>query len=422
MLGKYHKMFATAIFFLCTGPLAFGIKVKGKEGQHITLPCTYSVTSSSDITTMCWGRDSCPKSKCNQPIIYTDGYKVTFSSSDKYQLIGEIRNGQVSLTIMNAKLEDQGTYCCRVEHHGWFNDMKLNIELQVDKAPPTRPPTTKPKPTSAKRKTPPPATTAVQPLTTTYGTITKLEPKDLPAETTSVMPDDAWMKTTSEYVFETTGITASSQFSNPSTAETDVENELETLHTEGNTVTHSQSTRPAWVSTVDNLYPPSEEDSGKNDATTLRMDDNKNVNWTSAFPTSESGDMNITERIQEDWNSDLFSGNNVQEKMKTENSLHIVLIAISLSVIIVAAVILLLLKLKGKQRGMYPFQTDPSLELVANAEDPITEKELTACRANNTDASYLMDEAETDKFSSKKPETDRLGSKESVTDRLGSEE
>ncbi|XP_063301461.1 T-cell immunoglobulin and mucin domain-containing protein 4-like isoform X2 [Pelobates fuscus] len=389
MLGKYHKMFATAIFFLCTGPLAFGIKVKGKEGQHITLPCTYSVTSSSDITTMCWGRDSCPKSKCNQPIIYTDGYKVTFSSSDKYQLIGEIRNGQVSLTIMNAKLEDQGTYCCRVEHHGWFNDMKLNIELQVDKAPPTRPPTTKPKPTSAKRKTPPPATTAVQPLTTTYGTITKLEPKDLPAETTSVMPDDAWMKTTSEYVFETTGITASSQFSNPSTAETDVENELETLHT---------------------------------DATTLRMDDNKNVNWTSAFPTSESGDMNITERIQEDWNSDLFSGNNVQEKMKTENSLHIVLIAISLSVIIVAAVILLLLKLKGKQRGMYPFQTDPSLELVANAEDPITEKELTACRANNTDASYLMDEAETDKFSSKKPETDRLGSKESVTDRLGSEE
>ncbi|KAG8438873.1 hypothetical protein GDO86_005168 [Hymenochirus boettgeri] len=113
--------------------LTWGFKMSGMEGQPITLPCTYQVNGDSDLTTMCWGRDSCPNSRCNKPLIWTDGRQVTFRSMDRYQLNGPILKGTVSLTIESLTLQDQGTYCCRVEHAGWFNDMKLNIDLVVKK-------------------------------------------------------------------------------------------------------------------------------------------------------------------------------------------------------------------------------------------------------------------------------------------------
>ncbi|XP_078506875.1 hepatitis A virus cellular receptor 1 homolog [Lissotriton helveticus] len=106
--------------------------VRGAVGQSITLSCTYPVIAWSDVTTMCWGRGRCPYSRCNNEILNTDGWKVTQSESTRYRMKGDIPGGDVSLTIEDVGTADAGTYCCRVEIPGWFNDLKLTQSFEVD--------------------------------------------------------------------------------------------------------------------------------------------------------------------------------------------------------------------------------------------------------------------------------------------------
>lgn len=82
---------------------------------------------------MCWGKGECPKSKCNDELLHTNGRKVLSRKSSKYELRGSIRRGDVSLTIFNTNEGDSGVYCCRVEVPGWFNDVKKNIHLQLSR-------------------------------------------------------------------------------------------------------------------------------------------------------------------------------------------------------------------------------------------------------------------------------------------------
>uniref|UniRef100_A0A8C6J026 Uncharacterized protein n=1 Tax=Melopsittacus undulatus TaxID=13146 RepID=A0A8C6J026_MELUD len=124
-----------ALLILFTGPTVSESVVKGEAGQNVTVPCFYSVKSTQDITSMCWGRGSCPSSKCYQPIIWTDGWKVTVQYDSRYTLEGNLLVGDVSLTITNATEADSGTYCCRVEIPGWFNDQRSNHEVVIEKAP-----------------------------------------------------------------------------------------------------------------------------------------------------------------------------------------------------------------------------------------------------------------------------------------------
>ncbi|XP_071615244.1 hepatitis A virus cellular receptor 2 isoform X6 [Heliangelus exortis] len=123
------------LLLLCTGPTVLGSHVKGEVGQNITVPCSYSVKVKQDITSMCWGRGSCPVSKCYQTIIWTDGWKVTEQHNSRYMLKGDLLRGDVSLTIVNAQEADSGIYCCRVEIWGWFNDQTSNHEVVIEKAP-----------------------------------------------------------------------------------------------------------------------------------------------------------------------------------------------------------------------------------------------------------------------------------------------
>jgi len=105
--------------------------VRGVIGQPVRLPCFYQVMRHKDISDMCWGRGPCPNSKCNNKILHTTGNRVTFRKSQRYDLRGYISYGDVSLTIGKVKAEDAGTYCCRVEIPGWFNDIKQNMRLEV---------------------------------------------------------------------------------------------------------------------------------------------------------------------------------------------------------------------------------------------------------------------------------------------------
>ncbi|XP_036900893.1 hepatitis A virus cellular receptor 1-like [Sturnira hondurensis] len=124
----------TGLILLWTGTAVSQPRVDGVVGQAVTLPCTYSTAQGT--TSMCWGRGACALSQCLNQLIWTDGHRITFQKSRRYNLKGVISQGNVSLTIEDAAQSDSGTYCCRVEHSGWFNDLKVNILLDVKPAPP----------------------------------------------------------------------------------------------------------------------------------------------------------------------------------------------------------------------------------------------------------------------------------------------
>ncbi|XP_064243824.1 hepatitis A virus cellular receptor 1 homolog isoform X2 [Passer domesticus] len=130
-----HICLNWALLVLLTGSTVSGFIVMGEAGQNITVPCHYSVRNRDSITSMCWGRDRCPSSKCSQPIIWTDGWRVTEQHSSRYQLKGDLQKGDVSLTIVDARETDSGSYCCRVEIPGLFNDQLINLEVVVRKGP-----------------------------------------------------------------------------------------------------------------------------------------------------------------------------------------------------------------------------------------------------------------------------------------------
>ncbi|NXF16216.1 HAVR1 protein, partial [Rhodinocichla rosea] len=129
-----HICLTWVLLVLLTGSTVSELIVIGEVGQDITVPCRYSVRDRNSITSMCWGRARCPSSKCSQPIIWTNGWRVTEQHSSRYQLKGDLQRGDVSLTIMDAREADSGTYCCRVEIPGLFNDQLINHKVVVKKA------------------------------------------------------------------------------------------------------------------------------------------------------------------------------------------------------------------------------------------------------------------------------------------------
>ncbi|KFQ43757.1 T-cell immunoglobulin and mucin domain-containing protein 4 [Nestor notabilis] len=163
--------------------------ITGVIGQAVKLPCFYQVARRKDISDMCWGRGPCPNSKCNNKVLHTTGNRVTFRTSQRYSLQGYISYGDVSLTIAKVQSEDAGTYCCRVEIPGWFNDIKRNIQLEVIRAPPVITTTTRKAPVSPRvfRKTTfaLPATSDDQTTAETPVLLTTTVPKATPATTES---------------------------------------------------------------------------------------------------------------------------------------------------------------------------------------------------------------------------------------------
>ncbi|NXK34442.1 TIMD4 protein, partial [Piprites chloris] len=145
--------------------------VTGVTGQPVRLPCNYQVTRRTGVSDVCWGRGSCPNSKCRNMILETHGSTVRSRKSWRYDLQGSISTGDVSLTIGVVEAADAGIYCCRVEIPGLFNDIKKNIRLEVARAPPVMTTTTRKAPVSPKgfRKTTfaPQATSDLQPTAQT---------------------------------------------------------------------------------------------------------------------------------------------------------------------------------------------------------------------------------------------------------------
>ncbi|XP_036608531.1 T-cell immunoglobulin and mucin domain-containing protein 4-like isoform X2 [Trichosurus vulpecula] len=175
--------------FFCPEAQAISTTVMGFLGHSVQLPCSYSV-SNRQTYVMCWGKDACPSSKCGSGIIRTNGRQVTWSKSSKYQLRGNIGRGDVTLTIQNANVGDIGTYCCRIEVPGWFNDIKKEVFLRLERAPTT----------TTRRTTTTRQTTTTHPTTTHPLTTTQLATTLLPATThlsTTSLPATTHLSTTS---------------------------------------------------------------------------------------------------------------------------------------------------------------------------------------------------------------------------------
>uniref|UniRef100_A0A8D2CZ74 Ig-like domain-containing protein n=1 Tax=Sciurus vulgaris TaxID=55149 RepID=A0A8D2CZ74_SCIVU len=125
-----HNYYVLVFSFSLAVPVTSEITVRSFLGQSVTLPCLY-LSWSQNSNSMCWGKGQCPKSKCSQEILHTDGTRVISSTSAKYRLRGNIQRGDLSLTISNTNEGDSGVYCCRIEVPGWFNDVKKNIRLVI---------------------------------------------------------------------------------------------------------------------------------------------------------------------------------------------------------------------------------------------------------------------------------------------------
>ncbi|XP_053188055.1 hepatitis A virus cellular receptor 1 homolog [Scomber japonicus] len=111
-------------------------KVVGRAGEDVTLSCKYDIKKHGP-TAACWGRGPVSTFGCNNQIISTDGYKVTTRAPSRYQLLGRLEDGDVSLTILKTTEEDAGLYGCRVKIDGPFNDESHHIDLSIEKAPST---------------------------------------------------------------------------------------------------------------------------------------------------------------------------------------------------------------------------------------------------------------------------------------------
>ncbi|XP_015682194.1 hepatitis A virus cellular receptor 2 [Protobothrops mucrosquamatus] len=107
--------------------------IQGKVGENITLPCHYSVKDHG-LTDTCWGR-SCPLvGSCPNKMISINENLEIDGQLEKFHLLGNVSQGDVSLTIVNITKDDMGTYCCRMEYQGLFNDDKIFFKLLIEEA------------------------------------------------------------------------------------------------------------------------------------------------------------------------------------------------------------------------------------------------------------------------------------------------
>ncbi|XP_070838903.1 T-cell immunoglobulin and mucin domain-containing protein 4-like isoform X2 [Chaetodon trifascialis] len=150
-----------------------------QTGQNATLPCTYNIQQHRRLS-VCWGRGQIPASGCGNLVLYTDGQKVTHTESRRYQLLGQLGKGDVSLTILNVSASDAGLYGCRVEIRGIFNDDKYQVDLIVETAAQTT--TTMTTPSNREASTEQPAAnhtagqlTSTEPLLTSSSSSVKLK-------------------------------------------------------------------------------------------------------------------------------------------------------------------------------------------------------------------------------------------------------
>ncbi|XP_039630452.1 T-cell immunoglobulin and mucin domain-containing protein 4-like [Polypterus senegalus] len=108
--------------------------ISATVGQDVTLPCKYP-SGFYGLRYTCWGRGHCHHSGfCPKEIISSDKGYVSSKHLDRHQLLGNIKQGDVSLTVVSARTEDSGDYCCFIYNPGWSQGQKQHVYLLVKSA------------------------------------------------------------------------------------------------------------------------------------------------------------------------------------------------------------------------------------------------------------------------------------------------
>lgn len=139
LTGKTTPKVATFLNFIminiCISLIVFSGCVSGNPiittvGTDVTLRCNYDARYYGRLA-VCWGRGSIPNRGCANEVMKSDGTSVTSRLSERYLLLGNLGEGDVSLTIRQVEESDSGVYGCRVDIPGWFNDQKEEMTLTV---------------------------------------------------------------------------------------------------------------------------------------------------------------------------------------------------------------------------------------------------------------------------------------------------
>ncbi|XP_072371757.1 sialic acid-binding Ig-like lectin 15 isoform X2 [Scyliorhinus torazame] len=106
--------------------------VSGTEGASVTLPCTFIPSNSHTLTTVSWMRKEVYQHVVTfrpQP----NGLWTTANGGNRYEFIGNPKEGDASVRIKQLSLNDNLTYLCLVKYtHGNHQSLILNeTRLQV---------------------------------------------------------------------------------------------------------------------------------------------------------------------------------------------------------------------------------------------------------------------------------------------------
>ncbi|XP_038661840.1 uncharacterized protein LOC119970764 [Scyliorhinus canicula] len=91
--------------------------VSGTEGASVTLPCTFIPRYSHTLTTVSWMR----KETYERVVTFTpqsNGLWTTVNGENRYELIGNPKEGTASIRIKQLSVNDSHTYLCLVEYKG----------------------------------------------------------------------------------------------------------------------------------------------------------------------------------------------------------------------------------------------------------------------------------------------------------------
>ncbi|CAJ0959118.1 unnamed protein product [Ranitomeya imitator] len=105
--------------------------ITGWVNDTVTLPCTYRARKAA--VGVSWRRASCANTTCTSTILRTNGSSVTKRTSKRYELLGNVKWGDASLTITKLTTKHKGAYCCKVSIPGPSNDVKREVNLRIMK-------------------------------------------------------------------------------------------------------------------------------------------------------------------------------------------------------------------------------------------------------------------------------------------------
>uniref|UniRef100_A0A3Q3EGK4 Ig-like domain-containing protein n=1 Tax=Labrus bergylta TaxID=56723 RepID=A0A3Q3EGK4_9LABR len=126
-----HSFFltGTTVLFSLSGCVS-AEEIIATVGTDVTLICNYDAKYYGKLST-CWGRGAIPSRGCASEVIKSDGSAMASRLSERYLFMGNLEEGDVSLTIRQVEESDSGIYGCRVDVPGWFNDHKHQETLTV---------------------------------------------------------------------------------------------------------------------------------------------------------------------------------------------------------------------------------------------------------------------------------------------------